>query len=103
VLPAQPPVKQYVTEKVDEPLLLTVYPGADGSFSLYEDDGTSFNYRRGEWMGIEMRWNDAQRKLSLELAKGSRMLPPLKRALTVKVGEQIREVMFEGRAVEVRL
>jgi len=41
--------------EVDEPLALTVYPGADGSFNLYEDDGASFNYRRGEWTGIEMR------------------------------------------------
>src|SRR5215469_4196273 len=32
--------------EVDEPLALTVYPGADGSFNLYEDDGASFNYRR---------------------------------------------------------
>jgi len=48
-------LKQYTDEKIDDPLELHVYPGADGSYLLYEDDGKSFNYRRGEWMGIEMR------------------------------------------------
>jgi alpha-glucosidase (family GH31 glycosyl hydrolase) len=97
------PVKQYVNEKVDAPLSLTVYPGADGSFRLYEDDGSSFNYRKGEWMGIDMRWDDAARKLSLRLAEGSRMLPPLKREIEVRLEQTTKSVVFDGRAVEVTL
>jgi alpha-glucosidase (family GH31 glycosyl hydrolase) len=96
------PVKQYVEEKVDGPLTLKVHPGADGSFLLYEDDGRSFNYRKGEWMGIEMRWSDSQRALSLRLAPGSKMLAPLKREIEVRVGERTKSVVFEGRPVEVR-
>ena len=46
------PVKQYTAEKVEGPITVTVYPGADGTFLLYEDDGSSFNYRKGEWMGL---------------------------------------------------
>jgi alpha-glucosidase/alpha-D-xyloside xylohydrolase len=95
------PVKQYVTEKVDEPVSITVYPGADGQFQLYEDDGLSFNHRRGEWMGIDMSWNDARRALSLKLADGSRMLPPLTRPIKVKLEGQQREVSFNGRPIEV--
>jgi alpha-glucosidase (family GH31 glycosyl hydrolase) len=48
------PVKQYADEKVDGPLSISIYPGADASFLLYEDDGRSFNYRKGEWLGIQM-------------------------------------------------
>ena len=55
-----------------------IYPGSDASFLLYEDDGISFNYRKGEWMGIQMDWNDAERILTLRLAEGSRILPPLR-------------------------
>jgi alpha-glucosidase (family GH31 glycosyl hydrolase) len=95
------PVKQYVNEEVDEPVSITVYPGADGRFQLYEDDGVSFNHRRGAWMGIDMSWNDARRALSLKLADGSRMLPPLTRPIKVKLGDQRREVSFDGRPVEV--
>jgi len=97
------PVKQYTNEKVDEPLSITIYPGADGSFLLYEDDGRSFNYRRGEWMGVQMAWNDSARTLSLRLAPGSRMLPPLRRELAIKLGESARSVVFEGHPVVVKL
>jgi alpha-glucosidase (family GH31 glycosyl hydrolase) len=95
------PVKQYVSEKVEGPLAISIYPGADSSFLLYEDDGISFNYRKGEWMGIQMTWNDASRTLRLQLAPGSRMLPPAARAITVQMGETTRALTFEGKAVEV--
>lgn len=42
------PVKQYTAEIVDEPVTLWIYPGADGKFALYEDDGKTFNFRNGE-------------------------------------------------------
>jgi alpha-glucosidase/alpha-D-xyloside xylohydrolase len=96
------PVKQYTAEKVDAPLDVTVYPGADGSFLLYEDDGGSFGYRKGEWMGIQMAWNDARKALSLRLAAGSKMLPPVRRDIRVKLGEATKTAVFEGRPVEVR-
>jgi alpha-glucosidase/alpha-D-xyloside xylohydrolase len=96
------PVKQYTAEKVDGPLDIAVYPGADGSFLLYEDDGSSFNYRKGEWMGIQMAWNDARRVLTLRLAAGSRMLPPAKQDLRVKLGESSRSAVFEGKPLEMR-
>jgi alpha-glucosidase (family GH31 glycosyl hydrolase) len=95
------PVKQFTDEKIAGPLAISVYAGADGSFLLYEDDGSSFNYRKGEWMGIEMRWNDARRVLKLELAEGSRMLAPGRREMEVKLGETVRKLVFEGKAVEV--
>lgn len=97
------PVKQHVEEKSDEPLSISIFPGADSSFLLYEDDGRSFDYRRGEWMGIQMRWTDAKRVLNLQLAEGSRMLPPLHRNVDVKLGTSIRQVEFNGRPLEVRL
>jgi len=96
------PVKQYTGEAVDAPLTITIYPGADGAFHLYEDDGKSFRYRRGEWMGIDLSWNDARRTLALQLAPASRMLPPLRRDLVVKRGDTSRHVSFDGRPLQVR-
>jgi alpha-glucosidase/alpha-D-xyloside xylohydrolase len=96
------PVKQYVEEKADEPLAVTIYPGANGRFILYEDDGKSFNYRRGEWMGIEMSWNDAGRRLQMQLASGSKMLQPLRPAIEVTVADKRRQVDFIGHPIEVR-
>jgi len=99
------PVKQYTEEKVDGPLTLQIYPGADGVFTVYEDDGRSFDYRQGEWMGIELAWNDRARRLSLRLAKGSRMLPPLRRDIGVQIASErtTRRIVFTGKPVTVQL
>lgn len=96
------PLKQYTGEKVDGPLEISVYPGANGSFLLYEDDGSSFEYRKGEWMGIQIEWNDARKVLTLRLAPRSRMLQPAKRELRVKLGDVVKSAVFEGRHLEVR-
>ena len=95
------PIKQYTTERIDQPLSVSIYPGTDGSFLLYEDDGTSFNYRKGEWMGIQMAWNDSQRCLALDLAAGSRMLPPVRRNIEIKLRQSIKTVMFDGNPIKV--
>jgi alpha-glucosidase/alpha-D-xyloside xylohydrolase len=98
------PLKQYTGEKVDGPVTLHIYPGADGAFTLYEDDGITFDYRKGEWMGIQMAWNDGRRRLTLRLAKGSRMLPPVRREIEVRLAasKATRAVVFEGHPVEVQ-
>jgi len=98
------PVKQYTAEKVNGPLTLIVYPGADGAFTLYEDDGATFNYRLGEWMKIRVAWNDVRRALSLRLAQGSKILPPLPRDIEIRLApdKTTRHVVFEGRPIEVK-
>jgi alpha-glucosidase/alpha-D-xyloside xylohydrolase len=96
------PVKQYTAEPVDAPLDISVYPGADGRFLLYEDDGASFRYRQGEWMGIEMTWNDARKSLGLRLAAGSKMLAPASRQIRVKLGNVVKPAVFTGRPLEIR-
>lgn len=95
------PVKQFVDEKVDQPLSVSIYPGADSSFLLYEDDGSSFDYRQGEWMGLQMKWQDHQRKLHLSLASGSRMLAPGAMPIEVQLEQNKRQIVFEGKPLEV--
>jgi glycosyl hydrolase family 31/uncharacterized protein DUF5110 len=96
------PVKQYVNEKVDGPLLITVYPGADGEFHYYEDDGVSFRYGKGDWMGLQLKWNDAQLTLTIHPAAGSRLRPPMPRSIEVKLGNSSKHAEFNGRPLQVR-
>ena len=98
------PIKQYVDEPAENSLSVTVYPGADGSFELYEDDGRTFDYVKGAWMRIAMNWHDATRRFTIRLAPGSRLERPAKRALEVRVaGEKTsHRMVFDGRAAEVR-
>ena len=97
------PVKQYTGEEVDGPLTLQVHPGADGTGTVYEDDGHSFAYRDGAWMRIEATWADAARRLSIRLGEGSRRLDPMPRRIEVRVvGEDaVRGVTFTGDPIDV--
>ena len=98
------PVKQWVDQQVNEPLTVTVYPGADGGFTMYEDDGRTFDYRRGEWMGVEMTWRDSARSLSLRLARGSRMRLPSPRPVEARVIDGgARTITFHGKPMTVTL
>lgn len=99
------PVKQYTGEQVDAPLSLVVYPGADGSGSVYEDDGHTFGYQRGEWMRIRTAWNDSDRTLSLRLAEGSGRIAPMPRRIEVRLASETstREVTFDGSPAEIVL
>src|SRR5258708_16027492 len=90
------PIKQYVEEKVDQPLSISIYPGGDASFLLYEDDGNSFDYRKGKWMGMQMAWHDARRVLKLSLANGSRILPPPRPGLESKLRPSTLPAAFYG-------
>jgi alpha-glucosidase (family GH31 glycosyl hydrolase) len=86
---------------VDQPLSIAIYPGSDASFLLYEDDGRSFNYRNGEWMGTDLHWTEADRTLTLRLSPGSRMLPPFRRRIEVKLKQAVRTVDFNGAPLAV--
>ena len=99
------PIRQYVDEPVDEPLSLVVYPGADGTFTVYDDDGRTFDYRRGAWMGVEARWEDKARRLTFRLAAGSRMLPPLRREIEIRIAgdRSSHRAVFTGRPLAVTL
>lgn len=65
------PELQWVDEKPADPLTLFVYTGADGAFTLYEDDGVSYGYEKGLFSRVELRWNDSQRTLTIGAREGS--------------------------------
>ena len=99
------PVRQYTEERVQGPPTLVVYPGADRISSVYEDDGTSFAHKRGEFMRIEMAWQNTSRTLRLSLARGSRMLGPRPRLIEVRMAgdTRTRSVRFDGSPITVKL
>ena len=69
ILPLGPEM-QYVGEKAWDNLEIRVYPGANGNFVLYEDEGDSYNYEKGVFSTITFSWNDKARKLTIGARKG---------------------------------
>ena len=64
ILPLGPDV-QYATEKKWDNLDLCIYPGADGEFTLYEDEFDNYNYEEGLFSTIRFVWDDARRTLTI--------------------------------------
>ena len=60
------PVRQYTAQPVTEPTTLKIYRGADGQFTLYEDDGISQEYLKGRASWIRLSWNDRRSQFTIE-------------------------------------
>jgi alpha-D-xyloside xylohydrolase len=109
------PLLEYATEKPAEKIELRIYPGADGSFRLYEDANDTYNYEKGEFANINFNWNDAKRELSISARTGSfpRMLKNrIFNVVVVKDGNGLggdetttfdKVVKYDGRAVTVKI
>jgi alpha-D-xyloside xylohydrolase len=64
------PVIQYSTERSD-PIEIRIYPGADGEFTLYEDENDNYNYEKGAYSTITFTWDDAKKALTINDRKGA--------------------------------
>jgi len=69
ILPIGPKV-QYATEKKWDDLEIRVYPGADGEFTLYEDENDNYNYEKGLYSTIEFKWDDETNTLNIGKRQG---------------------------------
>ncbi|HVM62488.1 MAG TPA: TIM-barrel domain-containing protein [Verrucomicrobiae bacterium] len=63
------PAIEYAAQSAD-PIELRVYPGADGTFTLYEDEGNNYNYEKGIRATIPMKWNEASHTLEIGRREG---------------------------------
>ncbi|KQS56513.1 alpha-xylosidase [Brevundimonas sp. Leaf363] len=83
ILPTGPAV-QYTAENLGGPITLTVYAGANGSFELYDDAGTTYAYERGEFSRIPMRWDERSGVLTIGARTGSYPGMPASRTFNIR-------------------
>lgn len=65
------PEKEWSTEKPEDPIELRIYRGADGDFTLYEDENDGYNYEKGIYATILFHWDDARQMLTVGDRKGA--------------------------------
>ncbi|MCX6221722.1 MAG: DUF5110 domain-containing protein [Bacteroidia bacterium] len=109
------PLVQYATENPADPIELRIYPGADGTFSLYEDENDTYNYEKGQYATIAFAWNNSSRILQISNRTGKFPGMIEKRTFNIvivsenhgtggTVSEQAdKTVVFEGKAKDVKL
>lgn len=107
ILPIGPDV-QYIAEKPWDDLEIRVYAGADGTFSLYEDEGDNYNYENGAYTLIPFKYNAKLGTLSIGKREGSyegMIESRTFRVIFVTDGKESRPrtVKYSGKPVSIRL
>lgn len=103
IVPFGPDV-QYTGEKKWDNLTLCIYPGENGSFTLYEDEGDNYNYEKGAYTEIPMTWNNASKTLTIGTRKGAYNGMLEQRRFTVKtIDGNSKTVTYTGKKIKVKL
>jgi alpha-D-xyloside xylohydrolase len=100
------PCRQHVDDQPDAPIELHLYPGRDGRFLLYEDEGDSYRYEQGFFATIQIEWDNTARRLTLGQRVGQYPGIPEQREFHVVLhGVQSveRRVPYRGQPVVVDL
>jgi alpha-D-xyloside xylohydrolase len=113
IVPVGPAI-EYTGQKPDAPVTLFVYTGASGAFELYEDDGVSYGYERGQFSHIPIRWDDKAGVLTIGARAGSYPGMPARRTFNIRwisgpgatAGDldapADRSAAYDGGALQVR-
>ena len=103
ILPLAPEM-QYVGEKTWDQLEIRLYPGADGSFLLYEDEGDNYQYEKGAYATIAFQWQDSTRTLTIGAQQGSYpgMLKTRQFVIVLPDGTS-KTVDYNGQQIEIDL
>ena len=114
ILPFGPKV-QFATEKKWDNLEIRIYEGANGDFTLYEDENDNYNYEKGAYSTIKFLWNDKNRTLTIDKQKGSFLGTLKQRKFNIVLvskdkgtGTDLskkydREVIYSGKRINVKL
>ena len=108
------PVQQYSSEMPDAPYEIRAYPGANGTFTIYEDEGDNYNYEQGKSSSITLNWNDKMQLLTINERKGlfSGMVKSREmRVVKVRAGigcgvsetSQAQTVIYIGKELKIKL
>ncbi|BCM88906.1 alpha-xylosidase BoGH31A [Abditibacteriota bacterium] len=97
------PIMQSTTLGVPDPLEVRVYPGADATFSLYEDEGDNYNYQKGAFTRIPMNWNDKTSTLTISKRVGAFPGMLTTRHLNVVLpGKPAKSLLYTGKDISLK-
>ena len=115
ILPIGPEM-QWSDEKKPELIDLYVYAGKNGSYTLYEDEGTNYNYEKGKYAVIDFKYDDARKQVTIGARKGSFDGMLQKRRFNIILVDQKKQqgvnlakspkgkvVKYAGQAITVKL
>jgi len=109
------PALQYTSERPADTITLNVYAGADASFRLYEDEGTNYNYEKGAFAIIPIKYVEATKTVTIGDRKGSFIGMLQKRTFRINLitpgkakGCDLdtrcdKEVVYDGKNITIKM
>lgn len=101
------PYRQYSGDKPGAPIELRVYPGRDVQFDLYDDEGDSYRYEKGEYSWTKLEWQEGMRRLVIGPRRGSFRGIPSRQVYRVSIaaagvepGEVAAEAAISGNGMQ---
>lgn len=105
---------QYTEEALDSPREIRIYPGADATYTLYEDEGLNYNYEKNKYTTIPLKWNDADKILQIGDRKGTFegmkekrkfniIMVSARSGLGITQGAPVKAVVYTGKKINIKL
>jgi hypothetical protein len=98
------PVRQYTSQEVSEPTTIKIFSGANGEFTLYNDDGISQEYLTGKGSWTNMVWNEKAKQLTIKPGASKNVINEIvAKVFVVQLipGDQRKTVTYNGKPVTV--
>lgn len=108
IIPLATDSPESAREALTAPLKIIIYPGADGKFTLYCDDGVTYDYEKGEYSRINLAWDDSLSVLTISAMDGKyEGMPKYRDIEIVKMsqngdGQDIQRIKYKGKKTKVR-
>ncbi|WP_410795933.1 TIM-barrel domain-containing protein [Parvularcula sp. LCG005] len=114
IVPMGPDI-QSTADDTNGELTIYVYTGADASFSLYEDDGLTYDYEDEAYVRIPMTWSEETGTLTIGAVEGELQSMPEERVIHVRFvspdgddgfamdAEPDSTITYTGAAVDVSM
>ena len=108
------PIVERAAQSAQAPIELRVYRGANGAFTLYEDQGDGYNYEKGVYATVPLTWNEATQTLTLGARSGRFPGMAMRRTFRIvwvrpghgsgfEPSAPDRVVIFAGRKITIKL
>jgi len=108
------PFQQYTSEKKADNLEVRIYPGANGTFTLYEDENDNYNYEKGAYSTIDFKWDDQIKTLTIGNRKGTFSGMLQKRIFRIVMvnknngtgpaeGKAVKTIRYSGQQIQTKL
>ena len=103
IVPLATAERQHAADYSGDTLAIAVFPGRDATFTLYDDDGTTRAYARGQQARVTFEWDDARRRLTIGRREGSYPTMAPQRTFRIQLPDgQQQTVVYTGKQMTCR-